>query len=190
MTITIDKQGRRHYLIGDTYSVRNQLRDAGCHWDGDRKAWWTGDAATAQNLVGHTNRSNGNGERLNDNDKIEGRAKYKGRSYILVWSGQTKRGTAAKLAFMDGSKVFWADLAEVEVTKRYSPRKSGYGRYAREEYMTFGRLRELQEDWKRKTPEEREDDQRAAAAGGRCRCAQPLDEGDGECMYCGYAIVG
>jgi len=38
--------------MGDTYPIRSQLRDAGCSWDRDRKAWWTGKAALAAELAG------------------------------------------------------------------------------------------------------------------------------------------
>lgn len=30
MTITIEKQGRRYYLLGNTYSVKDQLKSKGC----------------------------------------------------------------------------------------------------------------------------------------------------------------
>ena len=36
-------------------------------------------------------------------------AEYKGRKYRLLWSGKTKHGNRAHLAFMDGSKDFWCD---------------------------------------------------------------------------------
>lgn len=40
-------------------------------------------------------------------------AEYKGRKYRLLWSGKTKYGMRAKLAFMDGSKEFWVDAGMV-----------------------------------------------------------------------------
>lgn len=37
-------------------------------------------------------------------------AEYKGRRYRLLWVGDTARaGKRAKLAFLDGSREFWAD---------------------------------------------------------------------------------
>lgn len=50
--ITIQSEGRRHYLVGDTYPIRSAIRNAGCKWDSDRRAWWTGKLETAQKLVG------------------------------------------------------------------------------------------------------------------------------------------
>lgn len=42
-------------------------------------------------------------------------AEYKGRTYKCLYSGKTKFGMKAKLAFMDGSKEFWVDLSTVEL---------------------------------------------------------------------------
>lgn len=50
-TITIQSEGRRHYLIGDTYPIKNAIRGAGCNWDRDRGAWWTGKREVAEQLV-------------------------------------------------------------------------------------------------------------------------------------------
>lgn len=49
--ITIQSEGRRHYLIGDTYPIRSEIKAAGCRWDGDRKAWWSGKREVAEGLV-------------------------------------------------------------------------------------------------------------------------------------------
>src|SRR5690606_26519871 len=51
MTITIKSEGRRHYLVGDTYPVKGAIRDAGCKWDRDRGAWWTGKRDVAEAIV-------------------------------------------------------------------------------------------------------------------------------------------
>lgn len=51
MAITVSREGRRSYLMGDTYAVREQIRSAGGHWDADRKAWWVGSAETAEQLA-------------------------------------------------------------------------------------------------------------------------------------------
>lgn len=49
--ITVTRVGRRSYIGGDTLAVRALLRSGGCHWDGDRKAWWMGDHAEAEALA-------------------------------------------------------------------------------------------------------------------------------------------
>lgn len=51
-TIQIETVGRRHYIVGNTYPIKDRLRTAGCKWDSERKAWWTGKAETAQQFAG------------------------------------------------------------------------------------------------------------------------------------------
>jgi len=51
MSIQISKEGRRHYLVGNTYAVKDALRDAGAHWDRDRGAWWTSKADVAERFA-------------------------------------------------------------------------------------------------------------------------------------------
>jgi hypothetical protein len=81
---------------------------------------------------------------VTDDTRILGRASYKGKSgYLILWMGETKKGRAAKLAFRDGAKVFWADLAEIKIEKRYEVREYR----GREEHMTFGRLNSLAKDF-------------------------------------------
>jgi hypothetical protein len=147
MTIQIQHAGRRYYLRGDTFSVRDQLRNAGFHWDGEARAWWTGKADEAERMrkrlagvpsereqryAEQNRRERENG--LDPEQEVLGRASYKGRSYLLVWEGDTRRGPAAKLAFSDGSKVFWANQGEYEVERRYRAP------------VSIGRLQELREE--------------------------------------------
>lgn len=49
--ITVDRVSRRSYLRGDTLAVRGYLRDQGCHWDAEAKAWWIGSEAEAQRIA-------------------------------------------------------------------------------------------------------------------------------------------
>ncbi|WP_394847383.1 hypothetical protein LZC95_07950 [Pendulispora brunnea] len=153
--ITIEKVGRRYYLVGDTYPIRSQISAAGGHFDrerGERGQWWVSKEDVARRFASAgVQAANGAAqaqserpaERLNDDSKVLGRARYKGKEYLLVWEGDTKRGPAAKLAFSDGSKVFWADASAVQVTKRYQSREWR----GREQPMTFGRLAQLREDY-------------------------------------------
>lgn len=46
--ITLETSGRRIYARGNTYPLREQLRDMGGHWDGEAKAWWVGSGKRAQ----------------------------------------------------------------------------------------------------------------------------------------------
>jgi len=196
MTISIRTAGRRTYFDGDTYRHRDTLRKAGAHWDVSARAWWIGDRKSAEEIVSRiaggssqeaSAAPDARPEIIADNTRIRGMVEYKGRSYL--WLAETRDGTKKLIAFQDGSKQFWATASECRITKTYHERTEGSGRYRRTfGGMTFGRLRRLREEWRSKTPEQRAEDQRARELGGRCRCDRPIDEGDGECVQCGYLI--
>lgn len=50
-SLSVSQDGRRCYITGDTMAVRGLLRDGGCHWDAERKAWWLGSLEKALALV-------------------------------------------------------------------------------------------------------------------------------------------
>lgn len=132
---TIEKIGRRHYLRGAPYDARGELKDAGCKWDPEERAWWTSKADTAQRLIAHLASARrpqpmddpperkAPGERAT----VAGRAKYKGRTYYVAgrvergrtqWDDRvspitTRDGAKVLLYFRDGSKEFWAPLAKL-----------------------------------------------------------------------------
>lgn len=61
-------------------------------------------------------------------------ATYKGKSYRLLFLGDTKYGRRAKLAFFDGSREFWVDASKVQVRESSPNRSRGpYGTYECEE---------------------------------------------------------
>jgi hypothetical protein len=194
MTITTETAGTRIYVLGDTYPIRDRLRGAGAHWDGQRRAWWIGAAkrAAIEALVASDDvqaaaqpreQAERRDERLTDESRIAGRATYKGRDYVLVWEGETRRGRACKLAFRDGSRVFWADAASVQITKRYEGRE----RYGRVEPMTFGRLQSLRAKYARAREQGYED---GIADGQRYECeecGERVTRGQGSCWETGCA---
>jgi hypothetical protein len=49
--ISIEQIGRRHYVRGNTYPIKDELRSRGCRWDAGAKAWWTGKADVAAEIV-------------------------------------------------------------------------------------------------------------------------------------------
>lgn len=141
--IIVEKQGRRHYLRGNTYAIKSQLRDAGCRWDPDAKAWWTGKADLAKRLAA-TNISEAAADSPS-NKQVPGtdavvaaRATYKGRMYYVAgrkvrgrthWDDSvdsitTRDGIRTLLYYRDGSKSFWAKLAEVLIVKSYDRPKT------------------------------------------------------------------
>ena len=54
---------------------------------------------------------------------------YKGKPYILRWSGPTRFGDRAKIQFLDGSKEFWVDASTIKSApgggSSFSPRGRG-----------------------------------------------------------------
>ena len=52
---------------------------------------------------------------------------YKGRNYTVAFAGTTKFGEKAKLAFLDGSKEFWVDLALIAAPAASAPPSSRTG---------------------------------------------------------------
>lgn len=98
-------------------------------------------------------------DKVTDETKIVGRATYKGKpGYLILWMGTTKRSAhpgdlAFKLAFRDGSKVFWGDMASsVKVDKLYDTEHTHRG-YTSYDAMTFGKLNRLAKEFK-DTPRE------------------------------------
>ena len=115
MTISIDQQGRRFYLRGNTYPLKDQLRGAGCKWDPDTKCWYTGkrelaeqcaqgiiptpvassDPSTAslesmQNADDWTSAAAATTTAPGDDAIVAGRATYKGQTYYIA--GRVDRG--------------------------------------------------------------------------------------------------
>lgn len=50
-SIALETRGRRTYITGNTYPLRSAIKAAGCRWDADAQAWWTGKRETAEALV-------------------------------------------------------------------------------------------------------------------------------------------
>lgn len=130
MQIQIESSGRRHYLTGNTYAVRDRIRSMGAHWDPARRAWWTGKREEAEQLVAALNaqqtaqaaQEREQGVGLTDR-VIRGRCEYKGKTYYLLAHGTSRSGRPyAKLCSRDGSLVFWASaehLPTLRVLKEY-----------------------------------------------------------------------
>lgn len=152
--IQIEKQGRRYYITGNTYPIKDKIRAAGCKFDGDRKAWWTGKKDVAEEIVSRLSDEVAQlaKERSESRDRkdaqgldteVQGRASYhsprsgKTSSMYVIWEGTTRKGDRrAKLCSRDGSFTFWAKEGTYTITKTYQARKSlreikAYAEYVR-----------------------------------------------------------
>lgn len=134
--ITIQSEGRRHYILNTPYAMREKLRSAGCKWDPARKAWWTGKAEIAAQFA---NQESSDGSTSDDRKGpgadgiVAARATYKGKTYYVagrIDRGRTRYddrvstvtsrdGSRVLLYFRDGSSQFWAARGEVHITKSY-----------------------------------------------------------------------
>ena len=133
MSITLQTEGRRTYLCGNTYSIRDKIRAIGAHWDADRKAWWTSKRDAAEALVAKLPTAEPpaqasqsiEAQRDGLESVVAGRATYQGRTYYVAgrvvrgrthWDDTvqaitTRDGQKVLLYFRDGSRQFWAPLA-------------------------------------------------------------------------------
>lgn len=144
MSITIQKQGQRLYLIGDTFPIKDRIKAIGGHWDADKRAWWLGTAkeSEARQLVdGVASTTTTTTERPKQNPdeiRVYGKGEYKGRTYFL--GAQTRDGTRRRLLTLPNKNGefldFWADTSAVCVVKTYQPREYR----GRVEYQTLGSL--------------------------------------------------
>lgn len=143
MSITIQTEGRRTYIAGNTYPHRDAIRDIGAHWDAARKMWWTAKRAAAERLAAQINQapqstaqpqsSSSKTPRDGLDSVVAGRVEYKGKTYYLAgrtehgrthWDDrvravQTQDGAKYLLYFRDGSSQFWAPRDQVSLIKSY-----------------------------------------------------------------------
>lgn len=182
MSITIERAGARVYLLGDTYPVKDRIKSIGGHWDGEKKAWWVGAAkvADAEKLAGFVTTAVETEKKVSDDSKVVAKAKYKGRSYFVLWMGRCKSGDEkAHLTVLDGSIEFWAALSECEITKRYAPREYR----GRTEYTTLGSLRRFIERVKRDEAKGEESPHKYPRTGCACGSRDGITQ-DSDCWTC------
>lgn len=139
-SIATEKVGARIYVTGNTYAVRDQLKSAGCHWDGDRKQWWIGAAkATAiSSIVDGIAAAPAPQENLSER-RVFAQVEYKGRKYYVIGENNDR----CRLTVLDGSIDFWTDMAACNLVKTYQPRTMRVGFRGRTEtvYTTLGSIR-------------------------------------------------
>jgi hypothetical protein len=133
MNISIQKEGRRHYVCGETFPIKDAIKAAGCKWDADRRAWWPASKEVADKILSATAKmaapvAAAKSESISTTAEVViGRADYAGKTYYLLFVGYAKADgkKIIKLAFRDGSKTFWAkDAAQVKILSEYNSPKS------------------------------------------------------------------
>lgn len=139
MTVTIEKVDRRYYIRGNTYTIKDQLRSAGCKWDADAKCWYTGKKETAEKFAGKevkTEFVKPTKDELAEKP-CTGKVEYKGRQYYVI--GRSQKTSKLWLTVLDCSIDFWAADADCKWTKHYAGREDY--RSGRVEHQTVGGIR-------------------------------------------------
>ncbi len=147
--MTIEKIGRRYYLTGNTYAVRDALKAAGCHWDAERKAWWTSKQDVAERFGGQDAAPAPAKPSKDDlaERRCYGKVEYKGRTYYVI--GVSERTGKLWLTVLDCSIDFWAPEGLCRWVKRYEVREHTYRGHTSRSYQTLERIREFIESEKR-----------------------------------------
>lgn len=127
---TLEKVGRRYYVRGDSYSLKDTLKENGCKWDATERAWYTANKEAAEAILAiFENAGDKKGERVEVTEgmatEVCGRLQYKGAAYYYSWEGQTKSGDRkAKAVTMDGTKSFWVTYPDYQVTAAYKNKRT------------------------------------------------------------------
>jgi len=131
MSITIEPRGERVYLLGQTFAVKEQIKQAGGRWDGKERAWWFPiDQAEKVHALARTLcvlPATAAPEAGQNADKIylTGKGTYKGRTYFL--SNVTKDGQRIRCVTLPDAQGkfidFWVAASQVQIVKTY--RQSG-----------------------------------------------------------------
>lgn len=207
MTISIDQQGRRFYLRGNTYPVKDQLRSAGCKWDPDAKCWYTGKREVAEQLVSQLQQSptpsaettsssaasnapgSGGRQEPGDDAVVAGRAAYKGKTYYVA--GRVDRGRThwndrvSAVTTSDGAKtLLYSRDGKLQF---WAARDLVSVTKSYDKPQTIGKLRRFAEKAKEAREQGNED---GIADGQRYECAECGDyvtRGQGSCWETGAA---
>lgn len=155
--ISLKSEGRRTYIVGNTYPIRDQIRAIGAHWDADRRAWWTAKRAEAEALVQQLSAGSASAEQTHDKQApgedaiVAGRAEYKGRAYYVAgrtvrgrthWDDRvtavtSRDGSKMLLYSRDGSMQFWAHGARILKTYDRPQTIRGLQKFAEEARQGF-----------------------------------------------------
>lgn len=154
--ITTEKTGARIYVTGNTYSVKDRLKAAGCHWDGERKQWWIGAAkaeAIAEIVNGLVSQPMGAVSDSSDlgKSRVYAQVECKNRKYYVI--AESHSNNRCRLTVLDGSINFWVAMGDCKLIKTYHPREVWDGRRNSGKtitrYTTLDSLREFIADRKR-----------------------------------------
>lgn len=153
MSITLQSEGRRIYLVGNTFAAKDQIKAIGGHWDADRKAWWVGsqNREAAEKIASDAPKQDYVPTPIKRSDRVFRKVRYAGknggaaRTYYVV---AESRSGKFRLTTLDMSIDFWADASACETVKVYQghSRFGGYGRGQIMSYPTIGSIADFVQD--------------------------------------------
>lgn len=138
MLALIEKVGARVYAINTPFAAKDQLKGIGCHWDGEKRAWWIGTSKASElakviesiNTPSSTSSNPSTAKKDPHEIRLTGKGRYKGREYYA--GSITRDGLKVRLLTLPDAAGefldFWASCSEVEQTKTYAPREVWDGR--------------------------------------------------------------
>lgn len=190
-TVTLNENGARIYFVGNTYPIKDQIKNLGGHWDADAKSWWIGKAkkteAEALLSAGAQTNQNAQTDGVTMETRVLAKGEYKGRVYFVIAFTQDR--AKVLLCFADGSKKWWAHAAEVTITKTYAPMVREWRGHETTTYHTLASIKAYVDRMKAEA-----DPQNRAKAETRqcweCGCAftyadSKRNDGDWKDGYCG-----
>src|SRR5262249_36438862 len=93
-SVALIEEKSRIYLTGNTFPIREQIKNLGGHWDGERRAWWVGKgkreaiAALANSAVPqstHDEMGERKSEAMADDTRLLARVRTeRGAAYLLA----------------------------------------------------------------------------------------------------------
>lgn len=137
MNITLERVGRRTYLRGETFPVKDSIKDAGGHWDADARAWWLGDNAKAEIIAKRASVEvvPARYVKVGDDWCVKGKGLVVGQEIVVQKaSGDKKTERVTAILSTDPDGVQTASVAKsTKPSGTYTPRRSfnGYGGAAR-----------------------------------------------------------
>lgn len=151
MSVQLIAEGRRIYLAGNTFPIKDKIKSLGGHWDGDRRMWWLGiaKAEDAKTLCDAAPADDAPREPQKPDDiRLTGKGRYKGREYFA--GSITRDGAKVRLLTLPDASGkfldFWAPCSEVEQTKSYAPREHTYRGHTTIRYTTLGSIADFIKD--------------------------------------------
>lgn len=187
MKVTLEKEGNRYYVTGDTFALKNKLKEAGFRWDSHRRAWWTADQALATTFEGEFEPEDATEARTVETRSsaiCTGKVTYNDKTYYII--GHSSDGQKINLTPLNCQIDFWVERDNCTLTKEYR----SHSFQGKKTHQTVGSIREFVNKLKADNTEPNNTLPSsnyvvAATPQEAVSAAAPLPENQVYCCYCG-----